>query len=158
MNVDDRRKDTGGPALLVTAFAADASEPIMERPMPKSPGHEQHPDHKVRETHLDKRVQVEVAGEVVADSRDVIRVDEDHHPPRYYFPRADVKMDKLARSETTSVCPFKGTANYYGVRAGGQLLQDIVWTYEEPYEEHADLKGRLAFWDGKLPGIEIREG
>ncbi|HEY4012802.1 MAG TPA: DUF427 domain-containing protein [Polyangiaceae bacterium] len=126
--------------------------------MSKAPGHQQHPDHKVRETRLESPVKVEIDGEVVADSRDVVRVDEDGNPPRYYFPRADVKMDKLARSETTSVCPFKGTAHYYGVRVGGQLLKDAVWTYETPYEEHAALKERLAFWEGRFPEIAIRQG
>jgi uncharacterized protein (DUF427 family) len=48
----------------------------------------------------------------------VIEIDEDDHSPRFYFPRADVKMDKLRRTETTTMCPFKGVAHYYTITAG----------------------------------------
>src|SRR5689334_1359201 len=76
--------------------------------MSKSPGHQQHPDHRVAERHLDQRMTVTINGEVIADSRDVIEVDEDRSPARFYFPRTDVKMDKLQPTSTTSQCPYKG--------------------------------------------------
>jgi uncharacterized protein (DUF427 family) len=122
----------------------------------KSPGHRDHPDHKVHEARVGRRMTVEVNGELVADSADVVEVDEDGNPPRFYFPRTDVKMSKLSRSATTSRCPFKGEAHYYSIDAGGRTVPDAVWTYEEPYEEHAGLKDRVAFWDDKSPGIAIR--
>lgn len=124
--------------------------------MAKSPGHRAHPDHKVEEKTLGRRVQVEVDGKIVADSTNVIEVDEDASPPRYYFPRDDVKMDMLERTETTSKCPYKGTAHYYSLKIGDQTLEDAVWTYEDPYDEHTALKGRLAFYDDKLPQIDVR--
>ena len=124
--------------------------------MSKSPGHQQHPEHQVAERHLDQRMTVSVNGEVVADSKDVIRVDEDKSPARFYFPRSDVKMDKLQASDRTSQCPYKGTARYFSVSAGGEQLKDSVWSYETPYDEHADLAGRVAFWDDKVPGIQVR--
>jgi uncharacterized protein (DUF427 family) len=123
--------------------------------MAKSPGHQKWPDHKVEEQRVAQRVRVEVDGEVIADSADVIRVDEDEHPPRYYFPRADVKMDKLERSDTMTQCPFKGTANYFDAKIGGQWFRDAVWTYEEPYDEHSALKDRVAFYDDKIQEIRI---
>jgi uncharacterized protein (DUF427 family) len=120
-----------------------------------SPGHEKWPDHKVQERHLDRRVRVEVGGVVLADSSDVIEVDEDGAPPRLYFPRSDVRMDALERTATTSECPFKGTARYFSIVAGGNKLADAVWTYEEPYIEHRDLKDRVAFYDDKIPEIHV---
>ena len=123
--------------------------------MTKSPGHQQHPDHRVAEKHLGERIRVTVANEAVADSGDVIKVEEDGSPERYYFPRSDVAMERLERSATKTRCPFKGTARYFNLQIDGQELKDVVWSYEEPYEEHAALKGRLAFYDEKVPQISI---
>jgi uncharacterized protein (DUF427 family) len=129
--------------------------------MSKSPGHQKWPHHKIHETRVGQRVTVEINGQTIADSGDAIRVDEDRSPPRYYFPRNDVKMDLLERTETTTECPFKGTANYFRLHAqgaGGAPLDDAVWTYEEPYDEHRDLKDRLAFYDDKYKDIHVRQG
>jgi uncharacterized protein (DUF427 family) len=127
--------------------------------MSKAPGYQKWPDHKIRESRPGQRVTVEINGQIVADSTDVIRVDEDRHPPRYYFPRADVRMDLLERTSTTTECPFKGTANYFKLPADGKRgmhLDDAVWSYEHPYEEHRDLKDRLAFYDDKYRDIHVR--
>lgn len=124
--------------------------------MNKSPGHQQWPNHKIRESHLGQRVTVEINGSIVADSRDVIQVDEDGHPARFYFPRSDVQAEVLRRSAAITQCPFKGAAHYYDVQVGDDRFSDAVWTYEAPYDEHRELKDRLAFYDGKIPEIRIR--
>ena len=124
--------------------------------MSKSPGHQKMPNHKVAEEHVPETMKVEVDGETIAQSTDVIRVKEDGHPDRYYFPRNDVQMKKLERTQTTTECPFKGTAHYFNINTSGQRLNDAVWTYEDPYDEHRDLKERVAFYDDKMPDIRVR--
>lgn len=124
--------------------------------MSKSPGHRQWPEHKVREEHLDKRIRVMIDGKIVAESDDVIKVDEDENPARYYFPRNDVRMEMLEPSATSTECPFKGEASYFSVHAGNKKLADAVWSYEHPYDEHRELRERLAFYDDKVPGIDIQ--
>jgi uncharacterized protein (DUF427 family) len=128
---------------------------IREITMGKSPGHRQFPQHHVREQRVEQRVTVTVDGRRLADSMDVIRVDEDEHRARYYFARADVLRDKLEPSATTSQCPFKGTARYFNVLLGDRKMDDAVWSYEDPYDEHRALKERLAFYDDKFPEIRI---
>lgn len=130
--------------------------------MSKSPGHQKWPEHKVLETPVGEHVTVELNGQILAHSSNVIRVDEDGSPARYYFPRTDVSMDKLQRTATTSQCPFKGTAHYFSLTTAegkeGLKLDDAVWTYEEPFDEHRSLKDRLAFYDDKYRNIHVRLG
>ena len=124
--------------------------------MNKSPGHQRWPNHKVEEERVGEPMKVEVNGETIAESNDVIRVKEDDHPIRYYFPRNDVRMNKLSRTTTITECPFKGRAHYFSIDAQGRKFKDAVWTYEQPYEEHRDLKDRLAFYDDKISEIQVR--
>jgi uncharacterized protein (DUF427 family) len=120
--------------------------------MTQAPGHRKWPEHHVREVRDGRRLAVEVAGEVIADSNDVIEVREDGHRARHYFPRANVKMDALQKTSTTTQCPFKGTASYFSI---GNDLTDAAWSYEAPYDEHRSLEGRIAFDAVKYPEIEL---
>ena len=125
--------------------------------MTRSPGHRDHPEHTVAETRLAHKVTASIDGQLVAESNDVIRVDETGMPPRFYFPREGIHVDKLERSDTTTHCPFKGDATYYNVTQGGRRLLDAIWSYEDPFDEHAQLKGRMAFYDDKHAGITFGE-
>jgi uncharacterized protein (DUF427 family) len=124
--------------------------------MTQSPGHQKWPEHKVEEKPLKKRIQVAVGDQLVADTTAAVEVDEDNHPPRFYIPRADVNMGLLQPSNTRTRCPFKGEAHYFDLGLEGRIVADAAWTYENPYEEHEDLKDLIAFHDDK-PGIEVRQ-
>lgn len=82
-------------------------------------------------------------GEVIAES-DATEVVEGNH----YFPADSVKEEFLRPSSTTTVCPWKGTASYYSVEAGGQTATDAAWYYPTPKPEAAQITGRIAFWKG----------
>jgi uncharacterized protein (DUF427 family) len=123
--------------------------------MAKSPGHQKWPDHQVREIPIDGEARARVGDETLADSRHGLRVDEDRHPPRHYFPREDVRMDLLSPSDTRTHCPFKGDARYFHLTLDGRRYEDAAWSYEDPYDEHLRLKGLIAFEKDKLPGLRI---
>ncbi len=123
--------------------------------MDKSPGHQKWPEHTVEEKHVDQELRVQVNGDVVADSREVIEVIEDGHPDRYYFPRADVEMDKLEATERTTECPYKGKGRYFNVKAGDTELDEAAWSYDDTYEEHRDLENRIAFHEKEMDAVEI---
>jgi uncharacterized protein (DUF427 family) len=80
---------------------------------------------------------------VIAESDDTVVVENNH-----YFPIESVDKSLLESSSTTSVCPWKGTANYYSLNVGGQKNADAVWYYAEPKDAAKQIKGRVAFWKG----------
>ena len=114
------------------------------------PGYKKYPDHRITTKPAGVRVQVKLDGEVIADTRDAIRLEEGDYPAVYYFPRKDVKMERLVRSKHQTVCPFKGTASYYTLKNGAE---NAVWTYETPYDEVSVIKERLAFYPDKVDSI-----
>jgi len=116
-----------------------------------APGFKKHPEHRIETQPAGLRVRVTLNGEVIADSRDAVRLEEGDYPPVFYFPRKDVRMDRLARSSHQTYCPFKGTASYYSLKDGPE---NAVWTYEKPYDEMTAIKERLAFYPDKVGSIE----
>jgi len=114
------------------------------------PGYKKYPDHRITTKPAGVRVRVKLDGEVIADTRDAIRLEEGDYPAVYYIPRKDVKMDRLVRSKHQTVCPFKGTASYYSLKNGAE---NAVWTYETPYDEVSVIKERLAFYPDKVDSI-----
>ena len=87
-------------------------------------------------------------GTVIAESDDTVVVENNH-----YFPADSVVDGVLLPSDTTSVCPWKGTASYYTLEVDGQTNPDAVWYYPEPKDAAKNITGRVAFWKGvKIEG------
>ena len=80
---------------------------------------------------------------VIAESTDTVVVEGNH-----YFPLDAVTGGVLTPSQTTSVCGWKGTANYYSLEAGGKTNTDAAWYYADPKSAAANIKNRVAFWKG----------
>jgi uncharacterized protein (DUF427 family) len=124
----------------------------------QSPGHREHPEHRVDERPVSGRLRALLGADVLADSDDVIEVDEDGNPPRYYFPRDSVRMDRMTATETRTSCPFKGEASYFAMEYLDGQMPDAAWTLKNPYDEHADLKDRVAFYSEKIDGLQFKRG
>lgn len=65
-----------------------------------------------------------------------------------YFPRAALRAEHFAESDTTSVCGWKGLANYFHVVVDGQRNADAAWYYANPRPAAANIRGHVAFWRG----------
>jgi uncharacterized protein (DUF427 family) len=102
-----------------------------------------------------RHVRVVVGGEVVAESRRPVVLTETGLSPRYYLPRADVRMDLLTPTDTVSHCPYKGSASYWTVNVGDLELTDVVWGYETPLREALRVAGLVCFWPEKDAGLEL---
>jgi uncharacterized protein (DUF427 family) len=86
-------------------------------------------------------------GAVIATSDDTVVVEGNH-----YFPADSVDAALLGPSETTSVCPWKGTASYYTLHVDGSENSDAAWYYPDPKSKAENIRGRVAFWKGVTVG------
>lgn len=86
-------------------------------------------------------------GACVARSDETVVVEGNH-----YFPRKAVDAGVLADSQTTSHCPWKGTARYHHLRVAGAENRDAAWYYPDPSAKAAAIRDRIAFWRG----VEVR--
>src|SRR5438034_7190518 len=76
------------------------------------PGWKKYPKHRITTKPAGVRVQIKFKGEVIADTRAAIQLEETHvghvvAPVIYYIPRKDVKMERLVRTSHETSCPFK---------------------------------------------------
>ena len=121
--------------------------------MNPAPGFKKYPEHRLTTQPARVRVQVKYNGELIADTTSAVEMHEKSStgkvvaPVVYYVPRKDVRMDRLARSEHQTQCPFKGAASYYSVKGGPE---NAVWSYEQPYDEMLAIKDGLAFYPDKF--------
>jgi uncharacterized protein (DUF427 family) len=112
------------------------------------------PDHPISITASNRRVVVKVAGQVIADSKAGVRLQEASYPAVLYIPRADVDMSKLQRTDHMTYCPYKGDCSYYSIPSGGVKAVNAVWTYEKPYASVSSIKDHLAFYPTRVDSIE----
>lgn len=80
---------------------------------------------------------------VLAQSDQTVVVEGNH-----YFPAESIRKDYFVPSATHTVCPWKGTASYYTLEAGGKTNPDAAWFYPEPKPGAEQVAGRVAFWKG----------
>ncbi|HWA44844.1 MAG TPA: DUF427 domain-containing protein [Hypericibacter adhaerens] len=113
------------------------------------------PDHPITIEPNPRPVRVTWNGQVIAETKRALTLQEAAYDPVQYIPRADVKMALLARTDHHSYCPYKGDASYYSIEAGGRRAENAVWSYEAPYDAMASIKGHLAFYPDRVSIEEL---
>ena len=121
-----------------------------ERTAKRAPGFERSPNYRFDLRPSSSLHQVIFNEAVIAASSNVIIVREQNLCAVVYFPRADVDLAMLAPEKATSYCPFKGEANYWSLEANGKSCASAAWSYEDPFDEAAPLRGHVAFYMDKM--------
>ena len=106
--------------------------------------------HRITISPADLHVVVMVGGEKVAESDRPVLLEETGLPTRYYLPREDVRMELLRPTTRETTCPFKGQASYWSLQLGGEVHDDIVWSYEAPIPEAEGITGLLCFYNERV--------
>jgi uncharacterized protein (DUF427 family) len=112
--------------------------------------HPRDPYHRVDVLNSSRHVKVVIDGQVVAETSRPRLLFETGIVTRYYIPKVDVRLDLLEPSNTTTKCPYKGTAQYYSVKLGDKLYEDVIWYYPFPIPECPKIANLLAFYNEKV--------
>ena len=88
-------------------------------------------------------------GAVIAESDDIVVVEGNA-----YFPLCSLKKQYFRDSTHTSVCGWKGTANYFDVVVGDAVNANAAWIYRTPKDAARQVTDRVGFWKGVAIGKE----
>lgn len=125
---------------------------MFDRRIPPQPGQESVWDYP-RPPRLEdcpKQIQVVFNEIIIVDTHQAKRVLETSHPPSYYIPPSDIRMEYLIETSKSSWCEWKGQAGYYTIRVGDKEAINAAWYYPSPTPEFVSLKNYVAFYPGRM--------
>lgn len=93
---------------------------------------------------------VRAGGAVLGESGNALELTEGEYQPTIYFPREDIGMAFLERTASSTNCPWKGPATYFTVSTAAGDIPDAAWSYEDPLEGVAAIKGYIAFYTDRV--------
>jgi uncharacterized protein (DUF427 family) len=108
---------------------------------------------RVEETN--KHIQVVLNGVVIADTHRAKRVLETSHPPVYYIPPEDVKMEYFTATAHATFCEWKGTASYYTIKVGNKTVVNGAWYYRQPTKGYESIVNHLAFYPSRMDACYV---
>ena len=117
--------------------------------------HPRDPYKRVDAVRSRRTVEVVVGGVAVARSTNALFLFETGLPTRYYLPREAIAGAELIASDTSTRCPYKGTAAYHHLKVGDRVFDDLVWHYPEPLAECGRIKGLLCFFNERVDAILV---
>ena len=103
----------------------------------------------------DKHIEIVFNGVTIADSRRAKRVLETSHPPVYYLPPEDIRLDCLTPAPGGSYCEWKGMAAYYTITVGDKQAPSAAWYYPNPTPSFVPLQNYVAFYPGRMDGCFV---
>jgi len=102
-----------------------------------------------------KHIQVIFNDVTIADTRRAKRILETSHPPVYYIPPQDTKMDYLTSTARTTWCEWKGKATYYTVSVEDKHVESAAWYYPQPEPKFEQIKGYVAFYPSLMAACYV---
>ena len=99
-------------------------------------------------------LRVVVGGVTVAETEHGHRVLETSHPPTYYIPKDDVRLDLLEATPGGSLCEWKGRAQYWTL-TGPRRIERVAWSYPDPTPSFRAIADALAFYASKVDACHV---
>lgn len=97
---------------------------------------------------------VRAGGAILGETRNALELVEGDRAPVIYFPRADIAMAFLDKTDKTTTCPWKGAASHYSIVTKSTVLTNAAWSYEAPKDGVSQIAGHLAFYPSDAVAVE----
>jgi len=104
-----------------------------------------------------RRIRVVFNGVTIADTTRAWRVLETSHPPVYYIPPEDIRMDYFTLTSRSTYCEFKGAARYYTIAVGDRTAENVAWSYPNPSPGYESLRDYIALYPGRMDACYVDE-
>ncbi|MBK6265904.1 DUF427 domain-containing protein [Marivirga sp. S37H4] len=85
---------------------------------------------------------------ILAESDETIVIEGNH-----YFPPSSINKEYFTKSNTHTICPWKGEASYYNIVVEDKDNIDAAWYYPEAKDMAKKIENYVAFWKG----VEVKE-
>ncbi|GCE25837.1 hypothetical protein KDA_13210 [Dictyobacter alpinus] len=102
-----------------------------------------------------KLIQVVFNGIIIANTRRAKRILETSHPPAYYIPPEDVKMEYFIPTPKHSYCEWKGQASYYTITVDGKSVPDGAWYYPQPTRGYESIANYIAVYPSLMEACYV---
>jgi uncharacterized protein (DUF427 family) len=97
-----------------------------------------------------RHIQVIFNGQIIADTHRAKRILETSHPPVYYLPPEDLRLEFFEKTRRQTYCEWKGQAAYYTIKVGEKTSPNAAWYYPDPSPGYEDLKNYVAIYPGRM--------
>jgi len=122
----------------------------MDKLANPAPGFQRNPDKVITIEPYRGSVTVRAGDTVIARSTRAKVLSEPPYAAAFYIPFDDIDFSKLASTDHSTHCPYKGDASYWSVQPAGEAGENAMWAYEHPFDETAEIRNHGAFYTSKV--------
>ncbi len=97
------------------------------------------------------------ANTLIADTNRAFRVLETSHPPVYYIPPEDIRMELIVKNPHKTFCEFKGRASYVDLIMPNQKIPHAGWYYPSPASGFENIRDHIAFYPSKMDSCIVND-
>jgi uncharacterized protein (DUF427 family) len=97
-----------------------------------------------------RRIVVQCGDLLIADSHETYRILETAGPPTFYIPPRDVHTDLLRPFPGTSICEWKGAAQYWTLKTSIAPPAAIAWSYPKAQAPYGAIASYFSFYPGRI--------
>ncbi len=97
-----------------------------------------------------KWIRAEFGGETIADTTAALILRREKRLPVYCFPKKDVRLDLMTKTQKTVTFAPQGTATYWDINVGEKHAKIAAWIFDNPAEGQQDLTDYIIFEWGEM--------